>query len=416
MKYALMLSVILGLAAAQAQTQVTVNPDRTVSVNGAKVFPISVYLQSDWAGARQLGVNTASRPFCVNAGAPKQAEHHGLYLHYTAGPGCDSANAAAIKARNAAPFTQSVNQAKGSKALLGYGLPDEPQTAMGLSAADTRWAYGVIKAADPHHLVFLTEYASDITAHRESADVFLNDEYPFNNAPNPLYDIKTRLKTMQAQVAPKPVWLIIQAGSQFGMPTNAQIRAETYLSIALGSTGLVFYSYDVEDANAVHNIRKDGDPAFLTQLISELTSLSPVLLGATNTALVYSASHVDAIRKDHAGKTYLIAVNKSASAQDISFSLGGVKNATATLVGLSSAGSQRVGQTRAVSADGTLTDRLQGLEAAIYEIGASTGAGIAVTSEAGSWSDLSAATPRRPPPAFSNSTIPSSPGSNQAMR
>ncbi|VUD46366.1 hypothetical protein TDB9533_00809 [Thalassocella blandensis] len=51
---------------------------------------------------------------------------------------------------------------------------------------------------------------------------------------------------MQSQVAPKPVWLIIQTGSQFGMPTNAQIRAETYLSIALGSTGLIFYSYDVE--------------------------------------------------------------------------------------------------------------------------------------------------------------------------
>lgn len=360
---------LLGCSQVYAQSKVTVNADQTVSIKGAKVFPISVYLQSDWAGVKNLGVNLASRPFCVNSSAVSQAESHGLYLHYTAGPGCDSENASAIKNRNASAFTQSVNQVKNSNYLFGYGLPDEPKSATGLSATDTKWAYDVIKAADPNHPVFITDYASDMSAYKNSADIFLNDEYPFNNDINPLYDLKTKFKNMQNQLAPKPVWLIIQAGSQFGTPTNAQIRAETYMSIALGSTGLIFYSYDVEDAGGVHNIKKDGDPAFMKNLISELKNLSPMFLGSKNSNLVYSSSHIDAILKDYNGKSYLLAVNKSANAQAVTFTLSGLNNAAAKIIGLSSAGSSRTGQTKTLTSSGALTDTLQGLEAVVYEIG-----------------------------------------------
>lgn len=369
-KNLILIFTALYMHSVHAQSVVTVNPDQTISVNGSKLFPISVYIQSDWAGAKSLGINTASRPFCVNNDAFRKGESNGLYLHYTAGPACDYENAAAIRRRDASGFISSINQVKGSDFLFGYGLPDEPVSATNLSPADTKWAYDVIKAADPNHPVFLTDYARDISEYKNSADIFLNDQYPFNNDRNPLYDIKEKLKLMQSQVAPKPVWLIIQTGSQFGMPTNAQIRAETYLSIALGSTGLIFYSYDVEDAGGVHNIKKDGDPAFLKNLIAELKQLSPVFLGSKNPNLAYSSSNVDAILKNYNGKSYLVAVNKSPSAQTITFSLNGFGNATATLVGLSSAGSTRAGQTRAV-ASGALTDVLQGLEAVIYEIGPS---------------------------------------------
>lgn len=382
------LSVLsLSVSGAHAQSKVTVNADQTVSINGTRVFPISVYLQSDWAGVKNLGVNLASRPFCVNSTHFKNGEAAGLYMHYTAGPGCDYDNAAAIKNRNSNAFVQSVNQVRNSNFLFGYGLPDEPVSATKLSPADTQWAYGVIKAADPHHPVFITDYANDISAYKESADIFLNDQYPFNNNVNPLYDIKTKVKNMQAQVAPKPVWLIIQTGSQFGTPTNAQIRAETYLSIALGSTGIIFYSYDVEDAGGVHNIKKDGDPVFMKNLISELKNFSPVFLGARNKNLTYNASHVDAILKDHNGKSYLIAVNKSASPQAMTFTLPTLGGSTANIVGLSTAGSTRTGQTRSVSSAGALTDTLQPLEAVIYEINGKpgTGGGATTTVQAENW-------------------------------
>lgn len=355
-------------SAVSAQNVVKVNPDKTVSINGTKVFPISVYIQSDWQGVKDLGVNTASRPFCINANAVNQSESKGLYLHYTAGPGCDYENADAIRNRNAGAFQQSVNRVKNSNWIFGYGLPDEPKSATGLSGADTKWAYDVIKATDPNHPVFLTDYANDISAYKNSADIFLNDQYPFNNNLNPLYDIKVKLKNMQNQVAPKPVWLIIQTGSQFGMPTNEQIRAETYLSIALGSTGLIFYSYDVEDAGGVNHIKKDGDIAFMKGLISELKQFSPIFLGSTNTNLAYNSNDIDAILKTHNGKSYLIAVNKSNSAKSITFTLGGLGNQQANIVGLTSAGSSRVGQTKSISADGKLSDVLQGLEAVVYEI------------------------------------------------
>jgi hypothetical protein len=352
------------------QSTVTVNADQTVSINGSKFFPISVYVQSDYAGIKNMGVNVASRPFCVNIDAFNQIVSNQLYCHYTAGPGCDYDNATAIKNRDASGFTQSISQVKNSNYLFGYGLPDEPKSATGLSAADTEWAYGVIKAADPNHPVFLTDYASDISAYKNSADIFLNDQYPFNNNTNPLYDIKDKVKAMQSQVAPKPVWLIIQTGSQFGMPTNAQIRAETYLSIALGSTGIIFYSYDVQDAGGVHNIKTDGDPVFMKNLITELKSFSPYFLGAKNNNLTYTSNDIDAILRNYNGKSYLIAVNKSATAKNITFTLSGFSNATATIVGLSSAGSTRTGQTRTISA-GSLSDTFQGLEAVVYEISAS---------------------------------------------
>lgn len=371
----LILSLIY-FPAAHAQSKVTVNADQTVSINGNKVFPISVYIQSDWQGVKDLGVNAVSRPFCVNNNAVSQAENNQLYLHYTAGPGCDYQNASAIKDRNASVFQQSVSRVKNSNYLFGYGLPDEPKSATGLSGADTKWAYDVIKAADPNHPVFLTEYSSDISVYKNSADIFLNDQYPFNNNNNPLYDIKTKVKNMQAQVAPKPVWLIIQTGSQFGMPTNAQIRAETYLSIALGSTGMIFYSYDVEDAGGINHIKKDGDIFFMKNLIAELKQFSPYFLGTKNNSLSYSSNHIDAILKNYNGKSYLIAVNKNDSPQNISFSLSGFNNAPVKILGIADAGSRRSGQTKSVSSNGVLSDTLQGLEAVVYEIGASTQAGV----------------------------------------
>ncbi|MDF2455193.1 MAG: type sorting protein, partial [Cytophagaceae bacterium] len=195
---------------------------------------------------------------------------------------------------------------------------------------------------------------------------------PFNNAPNPLYDIKTRHKNMMDQVAPKPAWLIIQTGSQFGVPTNAQIRAETYLSIALGSTGIIFYSYDVADANGVHNIKKDGDPAFMKNLITELKSFSPYFLAPTSSKLSYTSNDIDAILKEQDGKLYLIAVNKNASAKSISFTIAGSSNVTARIIGTASAGSTRTGQSINISSTGVLADALQGLEAVVYEIGTTT--------------------------------------------
>jgi hypothetical protein len=363
-------AILVSFSRIYGQSKVTVNSDQTISINGSKFFPISVYVQSDYAGIKNMGVNVASRPFCVNIDAFNQIVAQQLYCHYTAGSGCGDDNATDIKNRSSSGFTSSINQVKGSNYLFGYGLPDEAKTSEGLSATDTEWAYGVIKAADPNHPVFFTEYSSDISAYKNSADIFLNDEYPFNNDANPLYDIKTKIKNMQTQVAPKPVWPIIQTGSQFGMPTNAQIRAETYLSIALGSTGLIFYSYDVEDAGGIHNIKTDGDPAFMKNLITELKSSSPYFLGTKNTNLTYTSNDIDAILRDYNGKSYLIAVNKNASAKSITFSLNGFSNATAKIVGLSAAGSSRTGQTITISS-GSLSDTFQGLEAVVYEISTS---------------------------------------------
>jgi len=368
MKRLLALLPLLALPCAFAQSKVTVNADQTVSVNGAKFFPISLYVQSDWAGVKGLGANAASRPFCVNTDALTKSRKKHLYLHYTAGPGCDDDNAAAIKKRDASGFVASIDQARGFDYLFGYGLPDEPVSSEDLSPADTKWAYGVIKGEDPDHPVLFTDYAGDIAAYKDGADIFLNDEYPFNNDSQPLYDIKTKLVKMQAQVAPKPAWLIIQTGSQFGMPTDAQIRAETYLSIALGSTGVIFYSYDEKDEGGVHNIKKDGDPAYMTSLIGELTDFSSFLVGNKDASLSYTSSDVDAILRDDAGKSYLVAVNKNAGARNVSFTLAGFGGATATIIGRYDAGSTRTGQVKTLSSSGVLADALQGLEAVVYEI------------------------------------------------
>lgn len=361
-----------------AQSVVTVNPDRTISLNGSKFFPISVYLQSDWSGAASLGINTASRPFCTSTSALAQCEANHLYGHLTVGPSCDKENAQSIRDRETSVFTNSVNQFKNSNYIFGYGLPDEPISSEHLSVADTKWAYDLIKSKDPNHVVFFTDYASDVSAHKNSADIFLNDEYPFNNSSNPLYDIKTKFKNMLNQVAPKPAWLVIQTGSQFGVPSDANIRAETYLSIALGSTGIIFYSYDVADSK-VHNIKKDGDPAFMKNLISELKSFSPYFLAPTSSSLSYTSNDVDAILKDLNGKSYLIAVNKNPSARNISFTLAGNSNATARIIGTAAAGSVRTGQSITISSSGVMTDVLQGLEAVVYEISKPTTGGDGLT-------------------------------------
>jgi|GEM_PF-1687571 len=359
-----MILVTAGIANASS---VTVNSDRTISVDGTKIFPIGAYVETDWAGLVGLGVNSVSDPFCFHPASITKCEANFVYCHLTVGSGCDDQNAQDIKNRASSAFINSVNQIKNSPFLLGYGLPDEPVSSMGLSTTDTLWAYNTIKSADPNHLVFLTDYASDVSSYKNSADVFLNDEYPFNNDPNPLYDIKTKYQKMLNQVSPKPAWIIIQTGSQFGVPTNSQIRAETYLSIVLGSTGIIFYSYDVVDASAVHNIKKDGDPAYMKNLMSELKSFSSYFLAPTSSKLSYTSSDIDAVLKDYNSKLYLIAVNKASSSRSVTFTITGAGSTTAKIIGTAAAGSSRAGQSIVLTSD-KLTDNLQGLEAVVYEI------------------------------------------------
>jgi len=64
-----------------------VNADQTIAINGTRVFPISIYLQSDCVGVKPLGANAASRPFCPSNDASKKAKSSGWYLRYTAGSG-----------------------------------------------------------------------------------------------------------------------------------------------------------------------------------------------------------------------------------------------------------------------------------------------------------------------------------------
>jgi hypothetical protein len=189
-----LLAILLLVNPTPPKTGVTVNLDRTISINGTKFFPIGAYIEDDWSGLAGMGINSASEPFCVAPSSLTKCENNSIYCHLTVGPGCDIENAQAIKSRDSSAFISRVNQFKNSSYLLGYGLPDEPISAVNLNPSDTKWAYDTIKSADPNHLVFFTDYASDVSSYKNSADVFLNDEYPFGNAHNPLYYIKKNIK------------------------------------------------------------------------------------------------------------------------------------------------------------------------------------------------------------------------------
>ena len=144
--------------------------------------------------------------------------------------------------------------------LYGWYLMDEP-TIHGASPETMRAAYRAVKKIDRVHPVVTTICRPERTRdYADSTDVIMVDAYPVSISPP--FTLAIPIETALAVTGgTKPVWAAVQVhnndlhhlrrgGETAHMisaprfPTNQEIRCMTYLAIAHGASGILFYAYD----------------------------------------------------------------------------------------------------------------------------------------------------------------------------
>lgn len=201
-----------------------------------------------------------------------------------------------------------------------------------------------LRDVDPFHLTIQCDSVgsdqpgkSRYTDYVDATDVFSPQLYPIHKMKN--YDVASVIRDMQAIAADQAraghktaVWPAIQAFDYEPLgydrlPTEAEVRASTYLSLIHGATGMTFYTYGYGIGKAPgHGVTwKPKFWEFIKGLATEMATLGDVLTerdvpqtqqiaivdGPQRDGLDYPA--ISTKLKQHQGKWYLLATNSAKS-------------------------------------------------------------------------------------------------------
>ncbi len=266
---------------------------------------------------------------------------------------------------------------KDHPAILAWYLNDE---LPGTLVPQLENYYDVFRKTDPNHpcYVVLCNMA-ELKRFRRTTDIFGVDPYPIPH--NPVTMVAQWADAAHAAVkGRKPIWLVPQAfawyqyrpeGSDRGRkptaeelktgraPTCEESRCMTYLALAHGAKGLIYYCYyDLRVLPQYAEMR-----AWMKKIGGEVKELFPVLLSPEDLGPVDPSPPDPAIHtklKRSSGRLYLIAVNAADEPRRATFDL---KQPLPPRAGAMFEG-------RTVPTDGTrLTAEFKPLEARVFEFG-----------------------------------------------
>lgn len=231
---------------------------------------------------------------------------------------------------------------KDSGGLLGYYLDDEPGDHEFLARNLTLLTLAIAKE-DPGHpsLVCLIGQGSlDFHTKREPRGVLYIDVYPVS-AGNAVGDFHSRLYDgwdmgryvdfAQNRVGPEtPVWVIVQChrfSDQLREPTPEEIRCQTYLNLAHGAKGIIYFTLN---SVAWPGLWVNGQPtpryeecARLAKVIQELAPTLLKLRVTENIASVvgggnpaYSQGEITTLKHQETGRLYVWVVNRNCLSPD----------------------------------------------------------------------------------------------------
>jgi hypothetical protein len=262
-------------------------------------------------------------------------------------------------------------------ALLAWYLNDERPKSM---APAMREYYERIRHADPNHPCYIVLCnMAELSYFVDTTDVMGVDPYPIPQSP------ATRVSDWMewANAATRghmPTWLVPQAFAWYQhhpagsdraripteedlrtgrAPTYEEARCMTYLALAHGAKGLIYWCY--------YNMRVlpqyEEMWGWMKRIGEEVKTLSPVLLSPEDLGPVASDPSPITIHtklKRCTGRLYLIAVNAASEPCEVTFELA---RKLPREVGVMFEG-------RAVSAQGRrLTDQFKPLEVHVYDLG-----------------------------------------------
>ena len=197
-------------------------------------------------------------------------------------------------------------------AVLTWNPGDEPD-GQGVAPAEMARRMDGYKAADPTHPVYMTLCVpATYKLYAACADVLAPDPYPIPIAP--LSMVYTSLRSARLACAPygHPVWGILQCfgytGGTWRVPTFEECRCMTYLALAAGVKGIIYYTY----ADPGFNVTQHPELwSGMKTLPAEMKVLEPFLLGGKLTELESGAPDVYASQWRLGKRTLICVVNSS---------------------------------------------------------------------------------------------------------
>ncbi len=280
-----------GREAARAAEKVSVLPDTApvvlidsrlrLLVNGKPFFPLGMYHvgQGDLPAVAALGINTVQ-------GWGGNVARAGAFL--------DAAQASGLKVLlemgnlvgttvDETAIRAHVQALAGHPALLAWYVRDEPGPEL---HDNVRRAAALFRELDPRHPTYMVSCRPSEFAEQASlADIFAVDPYPLPGGPVAMVAQWADL-AWAATREERPVWIIPQAHDQSsyqkqppergaGRPTANQQRCMTWLALAHGARGLVWYTWD--DGPAMGVKYHPSQQQELRDLCAEVAALAPEL-------------------------------------------------------------------------------------------------------------------------------------------
>ncbi len=238
-------------------------------------------------------------------------------------------------------ITHAIREFRGEKALLAWYLCDEPDQ-LGVPAESLEGLRSFVASLDANHPTagavwkpqFYKEFAN-------GSDIFMVDPYPVPR--EPLTMVSDRIELARKTVGnSKPIWAILQAfgyqserNNGWGWkrePTEAEMRAMTWLAVVHGVRGIFYYTY-----HGRKYFIKDSPLLWtsLKKIVRELNDLYPLLTSAVddnemfriNGKIHYAIRRVQQVSGKLEAGVYVLAVNTSDSAQDATYILSSSGNA-----------------------------------------------------------------------------------------
>jgi len=195
---------------------------------------------------------------------------------------------------------------------LAWYTFDEPNE-MGIPPSKCKAVYERIKSIDPARPVVLTVSPAywyhpwSYSAYSNACDIMATDPYPVGIGHGIGLDYVSDCIERARKDSAKPVWAVLQAFPWPGKrpPSPLELRCMTYQALVHGSSGILYYSYQVPAWN--YSLVDSPLWAEIRRLSDEVHQLAPALAADGPPPLVNSGVHI--LKRHREGSTYVMAVN-----------------------------------------------------------------------------------------------------------
>ena len=380
--------------------------DGAYLVNGTPYFPLGLYhvKSVDLAAIASSGINMAmsqvGTPFPSSWYRPGVGDDNGYSEKCAAnGTKCLAMGAGYLDPSNS--LGQSLlNYYRNDASIALWIVYDEPSRSM-LGTCQTYYEQGV--NWDPTHPFFTlqvppspsyrAEELQDIVNYfavtAQTADIFSVDPYPidFGQPLRHVYDSVDR--AVKSVFGKKPVWATLQSytiknksDGSFGnprLPTSAELKCMSYMALAAGARGLLYYAFDdtywtSDDGTRTGVNLKNDCPDYwnnaFTPCISQIKANSAIWTAPyASGSPINQSSTILMQKKPYTlnNRVYMLVVNPENTTQGVNITLPIAWSG-------SSSAPDVLGGTSASISSGILTDSLAPLQAKCYELKLTIGA------------------------------------------